>query len=152
MASCVEGILVTKNFDVFSGFCRKCEVRPNNIRDWEACVDFEFPEFVGEWWKELQDRVDKWMVEEKRVVIESSTKRTEAAGWVALEEMGEWVREVGKGGWVMVLVWDFRDIPGSFVGRKKTLLGFGGGCEILALGTALPRAIRMQTVECTDDF
>lgn len=155
----IEGILFTDNPDMFAPYLQKAFPEDLKIEGWKPVVDFAFnieslnsPDCLpADWLFSFQKAVNQSLFDRNKISMTGNIQRMTIEGFVNLNSLFEWISSLGENGWVILMTWDFQDIPGSFVGQKKTLQGCGGGCDLVLFGNSLSHAHRIQTINFVDE-
>ncbi|OHT17495.1 hypothetical protein TRFO_02524 [Tritrichomonas foetus] len=171
----IEGLLFSENPEIYQPFLKKYEAADFLVDDWKESQNLDFDvhllekpteatsenasepplehsmELPNDWLKDFMKAIDKSLLNRSNVIIYSDVKRITIEGIMNLADFKDWICSIGENGWVLLQVWDMKDIPGSFVGKKKGMQGCGGGCDIVLFGKNLSRAHRIQTIEFVDE-
>lgn len=155
----IVGLLSTQNPDIYKRYLKKVNKEDLTIDFWHPIPELQFnidslnsPESLEkEWISEFREAIDTSLFQRKKISMTSSIQSITIEGFFNLSDFSEWIQSIGENGWVILMVWDMKDIPGSFVGEKKTLQGSGGGCNLILFGKGLSYAHRIQTVEYLDE-
>jgi len=154
----IEGILSTENLHLYTPYVKKFKGVQYSVNFWSPTKEFTFD--VGRltsdadsagWRAEFIEAVDRCLLERDVIPKETRHQRITIKGMFSLKALRNWIDEVAAGGWALLLVWDMADIPGAVLGKKTTMRGLGGGCEAVLYGSALPVALRFQTVSWVCD-
>jgi hypothetical protein len=156
----IEGILLTENISVYQRFVKKARPVQFNVDFWAPAPKFAFdvgrfktsgPAEKVDWRPEFCAAVDRCVLERGEVVAVSNVQRITIEGFFSLNSLEGWIKEVGMAGWSLLMIWDMVDIPEVPVGKKMTMRGVGGGCDIVLFGAELPLAVRFQTINYVCD-
>lgn len=155
----IVGLLSTQNPDIYKRYLKKVSPMDLSIDVWQPTSEFQFdinslnnPETLStDWIFEFKKAIDVSLLQRKKIAMTSSIQRITIEGFFNLSDFDEWIRSIGQNGWAIAMVWDMKDIPGSFLGKKKTFTGCGGGCDLILFGKNLSHAHQIQTVQYIDE-
>ena len=155
----IEGLLISEHAEIYLPFLKKYSAEEQVVNAWRPASSFHFDvnslnneeQLQKDWMKSFMEAVDRSMLEREKIVVSNEFQRMSIEGIFDLRSISRWIKSIANDGWAILLVWDMKDVPGSFLGKKKLLQGHGGGCEIVLFGAALKKAHKIQTIEYVDE-
>lgn len=155
----IVGLLSTQNPDIYKNYLKKVVKHDLIIDFWHPVTELQFdidslnsPQTLKtNWLSEFKEAIDVSLIQRKKISMTSKIQSITIEGFFDLSDFNEWIQSASGDGWAILMVWDMKDIPGSFVGKKKTLQGNGGGCDIVLFGEGMSHAHHIQTVEYLDE-
>lgn len=155
----IVGLLHTQNPDIYKRYLKKVVQLDLTIDFWHPIAELQFnidslnsPELLkSDWLSDFRKAIDLSLIQRKKISMSSSIQSITIEGFLCLSDFDEWIQSISENGWAILMVWDMKDIPGSFIGQKKTFLGCGGGCDLILFGNGLSLAHRLQTIEYVDE-
>lgn len=151
----IEGVLFTKHIEYYEDYLEKVNALENSIKGWnfihEPSFDLEklsdFTTLHKTWSEEFLKCIDDINMQEDEIMAKSGYQSITIEGFFNLEFYKEWLLNLGQEHNCIIQVWDMKDIPGSFLGNKLRLTGFGGGHEIVFHNSKFANILEIKTIE-----
>lgn len=155
----LEGIISSDKIENISKYFIKQKPFTQIVNDWQSTCNFHFPYEDLNNDKQTDPKLDskfyeateEFIISSRKLDFGGENKKCKIKGFVDLKKCLSWINQISEEGWVLIYLWDFRDIMGSFSGQKGNLQGFGGGTECILIGKLLKRGIRVHSIEFLDE-
>jgi len=148
----VEGLLIVSDMSILDKHIMMDCVKKNKVDPWQPTSPLSFDLSTisnpqsKEWKSALCASLDESLINRFSIEIKEDYQRITIEGLIQMKTIQKWITELSVCNTVLY-IWDFKDSIGSFVGKKKTVQGFGGGSEVVVYGDNIGKVVTIQTVE-----
>ena len=154
----IEGLFLCADRSSIEDYIIKSAPVEQNFDGWAPAKPINFDisllekkeTYPENWKKEFSNAVDDCLLKRNLIEAKDDFQRLTITGCIKTEQLKEWIESLGKDSFVMMMIWDFKNTIGSFVGNGLKLEGFGGGSETVVYGDKVGKPFRIQTIEYID--
>ena len=155
----IEGLLLCADRSSIEDYIIKSAPVEQNYDGWAPAKPISFDisllekkeTYPANWKKEFPNAVDDFLLKRNLIEVKDDFQRFTITGCIKVQQLKEWIESLGKDSFVMMMIWDFKNTIGSFIGKDFKLEGFGGGSETVVFGDKVSKPFKIQTIENIDE-